>query len=123
MIPNDLLQDPDEPFSLVRDELPFMDTDIARGAVVLSLESFAFFCQEFGLYRPPEPLPFAFEASARYVALHFTELGGDHLDRLMSVEQVEKELHEVLLGSMRLLKETKRAAFFLNCATLFRGST
>ena len=31
MVPSDLLDDPDEPFSLVRDELPFMDTDIARG--------------------------------------------------------------------------------------------
>ena len=95
---------------------------------MLSLESFAFFCQEFGLWKPSEPTPafLSFEASVRYVALHFTELGGDHLDRLMSFEtattQFKKELGEVLLGSMRLLRETTRAAFFVNCATLFRSS-
>lgn len=33
MVPHSLLQDPDQPLSAVRDELPYMDTDIARGLV------------------------------------------------------------------------------------------
>ena len=33
MVPHGLLEDPDQPISAVRDELPYMDTDIARGLV------------------------------------------------------------------------------------------
>ena len=33
MVPRSLLDDPDEPLSAIRDELPYMDTDIARGLV------------------------------------------------------------------------------------------
>jgi hypothetical protein len=38
-----------------RDELPFLDTDIARGTVLLTLDSFVFFLDEFGL--PNEEFP------------------------------------------------------------------
>jgi hypothetical protein len=43
-----------------RDELPFLDTDIARGTVLLTLDSFVFFLEEFGL--PSEEFP----ADTRY---------------------------------------------------------
>lgn len=33
MVPHGLLEHPDQPISAVRDELPYMDTDIARGLV------------------------------------------------------------------------------------------
>ncbi|CAE8596016.1 unnamed protein product, partial [Polarella glacialis] len=48
LVPRGLLGpgvDPNEALSLVRDEMPFMDTDIARGIVLLTLENFVFFCQ------------------------------------------------------------------------------
>eukprot|EP00435_Cladocopium_sp_Y103_P010981 s264_g2.t2 len=125
-----------------RDELPYMDTDIARGLVMLTLENFGFFCQEFGLWDPAieaAPSFLDFDQEVRFVVLHFTELGGDHLDRLVKFvtsnhdmemlkksepiqdEAFWKDMHEVLLGSLRLLKDTTRSAFFLNCSTLFLG--
>ncbi|CAK9103311.1 unnamed protein product [Durusdinium trenchii] len=144
MVPHSLLDDPDEPLSAIRDELPYMDTDIARGLVMLTLENFGFFCQEFGLWNPAEPTPsfLDFDPEVRFVALHFTELGGDHLDRLLrfvgsgeglealkKTEDIEdesfwKDMHEVLLGSLRLLRDTScRCAFFINCTSLFCEGT
>ncbi|CAJ1407954.1 unnamed protein product [Effrenium voratum] len=131
MVPDRLL-DPNAPLSAVRDELPYMDTDIARGLVMLSLESFGFFCQEFGLWTGEElPSFLSFGPEVRFVALHFTELGGDHLDRLLQFQEEAPaesaqeafwaQMHEVMLGSLRLLKETNRTVFFINCATLFPG--
>lgn len=153
--------DLNERFSAVRDEMPFMDTDIARGLVMLTLENFAFFCNEFGISsRQGDGVsagadgaalevdglwPGGFHSDARFVALQFVELGGDHLDRLLrfaavggdlaavraaegavepcaegSVEEAFwADVNEVLLGSLRLLRDTTRTAYFINCAVLF----
>ncbi|CAE7237961.1 unnamed protein product [Symbiodinium microadriaticum] len=148
MVPESWLQGQEDlnQLSLVRDELPFMDTDIARGLVMLSVENFAFFAQEFGLWDPscmeeaPEFLNF--DPQVRFVTLQFTELGGDHLDRLLlflrgdlatvraaeaKALQAEAEegfwadMHEVLSASLKLLQETTRTAYFINCAVLFPG--
>uniref|UniRef100_A0A0G4F636 Uncharacterized protein n=1 Tax=Chromera velia CCMP2878 TaxID=1169474 RepID=A0A0G4F636_9ALVE len=94
-----------------RDELPFLDTDVARGLVTLSADDFRFFCLEFGIQEgeegdrpvgadeeldvPMEPVHMAgvsgegglVSDSARFVCLHFCEIGGDHLDRLMEFSQ------------------------------------
>ncbi|CAE7494959.1 unnamed protein product [Symbiodinium natans] len=141
-------EDPNQLKSLVRDEIPFMDTDIARGLVMLSIENFAFFAQEFGLWDPTctEEAPefMKFDPEVRFVTLQFTELGGDHLDRLLrflhgglatvraaepkAFEPEEEEgfwadMHEVLSTSLKLLKETTRTAYFINCAVLFPGGS
>ncbi|CAE7031692.1 unnamed protein product [Symbiodinium sp. CCMP2592] len=148
MVPESWLQGQDDinQLSLVRDELPFMDTDIARGLVMLSVENFAFFAQEFGLWDPSRmeeaPEFMKFEPQVRFVTLQFTELGGDHLDRLLlflrgdlatvraaeprALESEAEEgfwadMHEVLSASLKLLQETTRTAYFINCAVLFPG--
>lgn len=148
MVPESWLQGQEDlnQLSLVRDELPFMDTDIARGLVMLSVENFAFFAQEFGLWDPSRmeeaPEFLNFDPQVRFVTLQFTELGGDHLDRLLlflrgdlatvraaeaKALQAEAEegfwadMHEVLSASLKLLQETTRTAYFINCAVLFSG--
>eukprot|EP00439_Symbiodinium_sp_Y106_P056762 s2712_g7.t9 len=144
MVPESWLQGQDDinQLSLVRDELPFMDTDIARGLVMLSVENFAFFAQEFGLWDPSRmdeaPEFMKFDPQVRFVTLQFTELGGDHLDRLLlflrgdlatvraaeprALESEAEEgfwadMHEVLSASLKLLQETTRTAYFINCRT------
>jgi len=143
--------------STVRDEMPFMDTDIGRGVVLLTLENFIFFCAEFGIqgYHVSEKVQAAgasstFSSDVRFVALQFVELGGDHLDRLVRLRSASGDLaavraaeeqsdvdhvvagsedaaafwgdiHEVLLGSLRLLERTTRTVYFINCTTLFPG--
>ncbi|CDJ65256.1 hypothetical protein, conserved [Eimeria necatrix] len=65
-----------------RDELPFLDSDVARSAALLTAEDFAFFCNEFGIHQEqPRGLRLKVNKS-RYVLLHFLEFGGDHLDRM-----------------------------------------
>ncbi|CAE6961416.1 unnamed protein product [Symbiodinium sp. CCMP2456] len=141
MVPESWLRGQDDinQLSLVRDELPFMDTDIARGLVMLSVENFAFFAQEFGLWDPNRmeeaPEFMNFDPQVRFVTLQFTELGGDHLDRLLlflrgdldTVRAAEPraepeaeegfwaDMHEVLSASLKLLQETTRTAYFINC--------
>ena len=60
-------------------EAPYIDTDVACATAVLTIEDFAFFCNDFGL---PDLL--ASVADASYVALRFVELGGDHLEALVN---------------------------------------
>eukprot|EP00927_Polykrikos_kofoidii_P060131 TRINITY_DN55199_c0_g1_i1.p1 TRINITY_DN55199_c0_g1~~TRINITY_DN55199_c0_g1_i1.p1 ORF type:complete len:921 (-),score=129.80 TRINITY_DN55199_c0_g1_i1:118-2622(-) len=166
----------DRPLSAVRDEMPFMDTDVARGIQLLTLENFLFFCNEFGIsgygvggefVGPPltehgSAAALDFPADTHFVALQFLELGGDHLDRLMVFSEAGRDLaavraaeegsramstidtlargeddvqnsvalgdhddlfwadiHEVLLGSLRLLAGAARTVYFINCSTLF----
>lgn len=155
LVPRSLLGDkvdPNRALSAVRDELPFMDTDIGRGCVLLTLENFAFFCHEFGIWGQEKEAsegPWRFSQDVRFVALHFLELGGDHLDRLQrfvsggedleSMRRAEEsngleadaafsddafwaDMHEVLLGSLRLLRETNRTVYFVNCLVMFSGA-
>ena len=77
LVPRKLVgADVNQLISAVRDEMPFMDTDIARGLVMLSLESFLFFCNEFGIagFGDGQPggdaaAPLRFGDDARFVAL------------------------------------------------------
>ena len=69
--------------SEVMDEMPFMDTDIARGVLLLTLENFAFFCSEFGISSLGPGMSVTDMDGVQFVALQFVELGGDHLDRLV----------------------------------------
>ncbi|CDI76691.1 hypothetical protein, conserved [Eimeria acervulina] len=70
-----------------RDELPFLDSDVARSAALLSAEDFTFFCTEFGLQTQQQQHQqgdgiWRKVSDSRYVLLHFLEFGGDHLDRM-----------------------------------------
>lgn len=115
------------------DELPFLDTDVARGIFSLTLENFAFFCNEFGLQSlvVDGSGNLRFRDDTRFVALEFLEIGGDHLDRLVSfssssntdtneavVDLLDVVLEEVLLRSLALVRHARRLAYFINMSTL-----
>ena len=67
--------------ALPMDEPPFLDTDIGRATLLLTLEDFAFFCDEFDLGRRAELEALA-AARTCHVAVQLIEVGGDHLDRM-----------------------------------------
>ena len=102
-----------------RDELPFLDTDVARSTVLVTVENFAFFCDEM-------KLPHAtFAEGTCYVLLHLVELGGDHLDRLDAAVREDKgsgrakdefdaHLAKALRSSAGLLAESRRSVYFVN---------
>jgi len=133
--------------------LPFLDTDIARGLFLLTIDDFFFFCNEFGIdaFRPACAMEgssvdqyYVFDASTRFVGIQFLELGGDHLDRLMTFATHQHDvtavinrplsdpspgdtsfsshLQDVLERSMDLLKTSRRTLYFINCQTLFDRS-
>ena len=97
----------------VMDELPFLDTDLARAAVLLTAENFDFLCMESGCKPAPTTTPF--------VALEFAEFGGDHLDRLLNfrTSKVSDVGAEILSASCRMLGEADTVAYFVNLASLF----
>lgn len=64
----------------IMDEFPFLDTDVGRSHVTMTMEHFNHFCQEFTL----EWLLKTMRADTRFVILDFIELGGDHLDMLIA---------------------------------------
>ena len=56
------------------DEPPFLDTDLARATVLLTLEDFLFFLNEFGLPIDASLYP----RDARYSVMQFIEIGRIH---------------------------------------------
>ena len=69
----------------IMDEPPFLDTDVGRGTLLLTLEDFAFFVAEFALPVPREALErLAAADGVRYASIELIEIGGDHLDRMMA---------------------------------------
>jgi hypothetical protein len=103
------------------DEPPFLDTDVARTAVLMTAENFAFFCAEAGVSQPGDFL------TERFVALEFAEFGGDHLDRLARFISADygrmcTELKtEILTASCRILSEVSTVAYFVNLASLLEN--
>ncbi|XP_026189874.1 uncharacterized protein LOC34623425 [Cyclospora cayetanensis] len=73
--------------SLSRDELPFLDTDVARTATLFDAEDFDFFCLEFGLKEKNQGL-WQRVKDSRYVLLHLLEFGGHQLDRMHTFSQI-----------------------------------
>ena len=108
------------------DELPYMDTDIAKGTILLSIESFFFFLNEYDidaqLYLSKIP------ADTEYICIQLIEIGGDHFDRLIqfqsaSQKQPENEfkqhIEEIMFNSNRMLSNSHKSIYFINCKTLF----
>lgn len=102
------------------DEPPYLDTDVARGTVVLTREDFAFFVADFGLKDN-------FVISGDYVALELTEIGGDHLAEMMKEEDAWTTrrrpplLSVALSNSLDVIRNTSHIAYFVNCSTLHPG--
>ena len=89
-------------FILFSLEIPFIDTDVARGTFLITREDFLFFLDEYPrtplfLFLPlPPPILFSLtcciynilappelQCDTVYVVIQFVEIGGDHLDSLM----------------------------------------
>lgn len=107
-----------------RDEPPFIDTDLARGTLMLTRDDFMFLLSERGLPIPPHPLlhispldPLA----PRYVVIQLIEIGGDHIDLLMAHKagKAPPELTDIAVQSHQLLKTASRTMYFVNVNTLF----
>lgn len=107
-----------------RDEPPFIDTDLARGTLMLTRDDFMFLLNERNLPIPPHPLlhispldPLA----PRYVVIQLIEIGGDHIDLLMAhnAGKAPPELVDVATQSHQLLKTASRTMYFANMSTLF----
>jgi len=113
--------------SVPRDELPYLDTDVARCTLVLTREDFLFFLREFDLPVVGEM------ATYDYAAIEFLELGGDHLDAMIqrggSGEKKKQHTAASALHAAALDKSTDivttvdRFAYFLNCDALIAATT
>lgn len=99
-----------------------------------SRESFLFWLEENGL-----PLE-EYDRDTRYIAIQFVEIGGDHLDRIVSIEQSKgsdalgtfrllltlrlnslidaDKIRVIGENSVSLLKKTKKTLYFANVETL-----
>ncbi|CEM39347.1 unnamed protein product [Vitrella brassicaformis CCMP3155] len=108
--------------------LPFLDTDIARGLFLLTIDDFFFFWNEFGIdaFRPA----CAMEGSSTdqyYVCLcKHTDVTAV-INRPLSDPSpgdtsFSSHLQDVLERSMDLLKTSRRTLYFINCQTLFDRS-
>ena len=107
------------------DEPPFIDTDLARAAILLSSEAFGFLALESGIEfdRVSNIL-----SNRKYVSLEFAEIGGDHLDRLVKfvdrgvcdVEQdaLERTANEIQSQSLQIISKQDTAVYFVNTCTL-----
>lgn len=102
--------------SAPEDEPPYIDTDLARGTVILTKEDFAFFVSDF-------KLEVALTQQCDYIALELLEIGGDHLDAMMSMascrQSVPPLVKAVLEQSIESVRRVRRFAYFVNCAALF----
>lgn len=109
----------EEAASGTMDEPPFLDTDVARTAVLMTAENFAFFCMEAGISEVS-----GLVRDQRFLALEFAEFGGDHLDRLLrfsrrtSDAEFSESALEILTASCRILGEVSGVAYFVNLRTL-----
>lgn len=100
-----------------RDELPFLDTDLARATVLLTYADYAFFCDEHGIALPAPPAPPA--RPPAYVVVQLVELGGDHIDLMMRPSAaVPPALREVAVRSRALLRAVAHVVYFVNATAL-----
>ncbi|KAL6072111.1 Ankyrin repeat-containing protein [Balamuthia mandrillaris] len=126
---------------VARDEPPFLDTDLARGTVLMTREDFEFFLREWEIVKGDEgerPKEFCFAPDTRFVVLQFIEIGGDHLDSLMAMKtedeqqphkqekdethpQRDHHLEAILKRSLNLLKDARKTLYFVNASTMFQS--
>lgn len=98
-----------------RDEMPFLDTDIGRGTVLIGRSDFEFFLEENGICLEEYP------QDTRYIVLQFIEIGGDHLDLIMSpLNSIPTQFHDIVNRSIQLLKEARKTVYFVNLNNLLQ---
>eukprot|EP00898_Chlorokybus_atmophyticus_P005160 jgi/Chlat1/5645/Chrsp369S05388 len=98
------------------DEPPFLDTDIGQATVLMTINNFTFFANEFGI----DVATLISKPDVRYVVIQFMEVGGDHLDQLMAGPEHAHShaMMEILHRSLALLRDANRTAYFINCSTI-----
>jgi hypothetical protein len=95
------------------DEPPFLDTDLARATLVLTVDDFAFFADERGL--DPELVSSLVGPNERYVAVQLIELGGDHLDQMMDPALCSTATaRDLAARSSHLLRNARALVYFAN---------
>ncbi|MFW9930617.1 MAG: hypothetical protein ACFFD1_14605, partial [Candidatus Thorarchaeota archaeon] len=87
---------------------PFIDTDIARGIILFNKEDFDFLLSEYSISEIKMAL------DTRYVMIQFIEIGGDHLERLISFEKEKGFITEILNQSKGLLSNIHSLVYFMN---------
>lgn len=80
------------------DELPFLDTDLARSTVLVGMDDWNFVLEERGLS--------AEQSKSAFMCIQLLEIGGDHLDRLMNLDS---------LADQRLIGICKQSLALLSC--------
>ena len=126
-----------------RDEPPFIDTDLARGNFLMTLEDFVFMANEFGFVeRVIDETARCFRARAgsdrarldsiRFVLVQFIEIGGDHLDRMMQTTQGSSSssssneddsdmtpfVRDIVSQSVQLIRRAYSSIYFINVTSL-----
>lgn len=106
------------------DEPPFLDTDIGRASLLLTIEDFAFFVSEFELGAAVDVQALAAQRVA-HVAVQLVEVGGDHLDSLMAAGEGDGGAPDdawasVYARSRALIGGSRKSAYFVNAASLLR---
>jgi GTPase SAR1 family protein len=114
------------------DELPFLDTDIARVTFQMSAEDFRFFLAENYINETLKPGKFmhSFHVTScqldinisikgiHYVIVQFIEIGGDHLDSIMQLKgynpdkspsEISPQLADILKRSYEYMMQSRFA--------------
>eukprot|EP00041_Stephanoeca_diplocostata_P030519 m.925095 g.925095 ORF g.925095 m.925095 type:complete len:709 (+) comp23772_c0_seq36:524-2650(+) len=102
------------------DEPPFLDTDIGRATLCLTVDDFAFWVMEREL---DESLVTSLPDGTRYVVLQFIEFGGDHLDQMMNPAKCPNAATKDIVGRSRtMLAQCRKVAYFINWQSLMGTS-
>eukprot|EP00040_Diaphanoeca_grandis_P016437 m.84786 g.84786 ORF g.84786 m.84786 type:complete len:617 (-) comp25803_c1_seq1:342-2192(-) len=102
------------------DEIPFIDTDIARSTLSLTIDDFAFWVVERDL---DHSLVTSLPKGTTYVVIQFLEFGGDHLDQIMNPALASSAVtKDVLQRSKTMLTQCRKLVYFINGASLFCGN-
>jgi hypothetical protein len=93
------------------DELPFIDTDIARSTVLVGMDDWNFLLDEQGLAME--------QTKCATLCLQLIEIGGDHLDRMMALQKIENaKLQSICHQTLQLLKSAEKLVYVLNGSNL-----
>ncbi len=92
------------------DELPFLDTDLARTSLLLSMSDWNFLLEERGLPLESSKSPF--------MCLQLLEIGGDHLDRMIAAHTLADErLKKIIHQSLMLVSSAQKIVYIVNGST------
>ncbi|KAL3933040.1 MAG: hypothetical protein SGPRY_000454 [Prymnesium sp.] len=94
-----------------------------RSTMLLTLEDFAFFCEEFKLPVSNAQLARLARGSGTcpavsYAQISLIEIGGDHLDRMMAQKEHSRWMGGCLRRSEHLVRSSMKSIYFVNATSL-----